>query len=193
MFWKAPFRHRSCAALPRQFTVLGVVILGLVLQACSATDREVSSTSTVSQVIDGDTIVIDFAGRNETVRLLGIDTPETVDPNRPVQCFGEEASDHLRALLPSGTPVRVVRDVEARDRFGRLLVYVFRAADDLFINAVLLQEGLADLAIYAPNVAYRAAFEHALATAQTRNAGLWAACGGADVALDPPPVTAPAD
>ena len=76
-------------------------------------------------------------GRDERVRLIGIDTPETVDPRKPVQCFGKEASDHTKALLPAGTAVRLERDAEARDRYDRLLAYVYRASDGLFVNLEL--------------------------------------------------------
>ena len=83
---------------------------------------------TVVQVIDGDTVVARVDGRDEHVRLIGIDTPETVDPKRPVMCFGPEASAETHQLLPAGTPVRLVHDVEARDAYGRLLAYVYRAS-----------------------------------------------------------------
>jgi len=73
------------------------------------------------------------------------------------------------------------------------LVYVFRDSDDLFVNDALLREGFADLAIYSPNVAYQDVLASAHTTARTRDAGLWAACGGADVPLDPPPITVPID
>ena len=169
-----------------------VIILGLLLTACNTPSQGASTNEyRVLEVVDGDTLVIDFAGQKETVRLLGIDTPETVDPNRPVQCFGAEASEFLSALLPAGTIVTAVRDVEPRDRFGRLLVYLLRAEDGTFVNAELLRGGFGDLAIYDPNVAFRSELEHAFTTARTANAGLWQKCGGADVPIDPPPVSAP--
>ena len=134
--------------------------------------------------------MVSFGGRtHETVRLLGIDTPETVDPSRPEQCFGKQASDFLRSLIPAGTTVVVERDVEARDHFGRLLGYVFRAEDHLFVNQVLLEHGFADLSIYEPNSTYETRLNAAVVAARTRNIGLWSACGGADVAIDPPPIT----
>lgn len=166
-------------------------MFGLALAACSTPSEGARPSPTVVEIIDGDTLVIDFDGHVETVRLLGVDTPETVDPNRPVQCFGAEASQFLEDSLPPGTPVDVVRDIEARDRFGRLLVYLSRTDDGTFVNAELLRGGYGDIAIYAPNTAYREQLEHALATARTSNAGLWGACGGADVALDPPPAAEP--
>jgi len=173
--------------------LLGVVITGLLLQGCGSPGQQRVSSPTVVEVVDGDTILIDFSGTQERARLLGIDTPETVDPNRPVQCFGAEASTFLSSLIPPGTPLRIERDAQARDRFGRLLVYIFRASDDLFVNAEILRGGYADVAFYAPNEAYRDPLEHAYTTARTGNAGLWGLCGGPDVAVDPPPITAPVD
>ena len=138
------------------------------------------------EVVDGDTIVVSFpTGDVEPVRLLGIDTPETVDPTRPVQCFGREASTALESLLPPGAALRLERDVEARDRFGRLLAYVYRAEDNLFVNRALLHDGFADVAIYEPNEAYRSELTAAVTSARTRAAGLWEVCGGPDVPLNP--------
>lgn len=131
-------------------------------------------------------MVIEFpAGQRETVRLLGIDTPETVDPNRPEQCFGKEASTHLSQVLPPGTAIRLERDLEARDHYGRLLGYIYRRDDDLFVNVDLVTRGLADISLYEPNTTYRREFENAVTTARTQARGLWGACGGPDVALDP--------
>ena len=178
--------------MPHRVEVVVVVGLLVALVGCGDMDRPRDETPSVpiepvvADIVDGDTIVVGFGAVSEPVRLLGIDTPESVDPNRPVQCFGAEATVRLRELIPPGTPISMVRDTDARDRYGRLLAYIFRADDDLFVNEVLLVEGYADLSIIAPNVAYREQFAHALRTAQTAEAGLWGACGGPDVALDPP-------
>lgn len=175
--------------LRRSQQVLGVVIIGLVLHGCAPSSSSSGlNTPTVAEVIDGDTVVVDFDGNREIVRLLGIDTPETVDPSRPEQCFGAEASTFLASVLPPGTPVRLERDVEARDRFGRLLAYIFRAHDGRFVNRELVRNGYADVAIFTPNTAYRNELEHDLATAVTAKSGLWGVCDGPDAALDPPPV-----
>jgi micrococcal nuclease len=129
---------------------------------------------------------VEFAGgAEEIVRLLGIDTPETVDPNRPVQCFGAEASTYVATLIPPGTEVRLERDVEARDHFGRLLAYIYRRSDDLFINRDLLRLGFADLSIYPPNDTYATDLQTVTKSARTQALGLWGACGGPDVPLDP--------
>lgn len=171
------------------WVVVAQIILAAVgLAACSLhTSAPPSATSTVvAQIIDGDTVVLRFPnGNEETVRLLGIDTPETVDPTRPVQCFGPEASAHLAGLIPQGTPVYLERDIEARDRFGRLLAYIYRSADDLFINAEMLRAGFADVSIFAPNNAHQSDLTEAATSARTRSVGLWATCGGPDVPLEP--------
>ncbi len=103
----------------------------------------VDGRATLVRVVDGDTIVVSVAGRDERVRLIGIDTPESVKPGSAVECFGKEASGHLASLLPEGTVVRLVGDVEQRDRYGRLLAYVYREADGLFVNAAMARDGFA--------------------------------------------------
>jgi len=159
--------------------------------ACSARPAVDASSTTVSAVIDGDTVIVEFAGgAKEIVRLLGVDTPETVDPNRPVQCFGAEASTYVATLIPPGTEVRLERDVEARDHFGRLLAYIYRRSDDLFINRDLLRLGFADLSIYPPNDTYATDLQTVTTSARTQALGLWGACGGPDVPLDPEPQNA---
>jgi micrococcal nuclease len=130
----------------------------------------------VSKITDGDTIHVAIGGGDETVRLIGIDTPESVDPRSPVECFGKEASAHLAELIPVGTEVRLVRDVEARDRYDRLLAYVYRASDDLFVNLQQALDGYADVATFPPNVAHVDDFVAAVAEARDAGRGLWSAC-----------------
>jgi micrococcal nuclease len=136
----------------------------------------VAPNATVEEVIDGDTVVARVQGRDEHVRLIGIDTPETVDANRPVMCFGPEASAETHRLLPDGTPVRLVRDVEARDVYGRLLAYVYRATDGTFVNLALAQGGFADVLPIAPNTSHGEELRAAVADAKRARRGLWAAC-----------------
>jgi endonuclease YncB( thermonuclease family) len=135
--------------------------------------------ASVVRVVDGDTVEVRIGGREETVRLIGIDTPETVDPRSPVECFGEEASQRTKALLPEGTEVRLVADVEARDRYDRLLAYVYRD-DGTFVNLALVEDGYASVSTYPPNVAHAGEFVAAAARARDEGRGLWAACGGPD-------------
>ncbi len=137
----------------------------------------------VERVVDGDTIVARIGNRSETVRLIGLDAPETVAPTRPVQCFGAEASRFLEAVLPAGTDVTLVRDVEARDIYDRLLGYVVRSHDGLFVNLEMVTAGYAAVMIFPPNDHYTDALHRAEAEAIAAGRGLWRACGGPDVPL----------
>lgn len=99
----------------------------------------------VKRVIDGDTIVITNGNEDIRVRLIGVDTPETVHPNKPVQHFGKEASDYLKNLL-TGKEVRLGFDPanaagKNRDRYGRALAYVYRHPDGLFVNEAIIRGG----------------------------------------------------
>ena len=105
------------------------------------------------RVVDGDTIRVVQDGREEAVRYIGVDTPETVKPGSPVECYGKAASAANRRLV-EGEPVRLVDDVEARDRYGRRLAYVYRSRDDLFVNAELVRDGYATVLTIPPNVAH---------------------------------------
>ena len=127
----------------------------------------------VRKVIDGDTIEV---SGGEHIRLIGLDTPETKDPNRPVGCFGKEASRFTESVLPVGTAVRLVGDAEQRDRYGRLLAYVYRKSDGLFVNAELLRRGYAQLLTIPPNVAHTDEFAALAREARAGSQGLWSAC-----------------
>lgn len=144
----------------------------------SSTSAGVQANATVERVVDGDTIVAEIAGTRERIRLIGIDTPESVKPRSPVECFGKEASAHTNELLPAGTPVRLVLDVEERDRYDRLLAYVYRASDGLFVNLALAADGYAGLLTYPPNVAHVDEFRAAVTKARQDGLGLWASCSG---------------
>ena len=156
-----------------------LLVLLIALAACGGGDDASGgdrSVGKVSKITDGDTIHVQIGGGDETVRLIGIDTPESVDPRSPVECFGKEASKHLGELIPVGTEVRLVRDIEARDRYDRLLAYVYRASDDLFVNEQMALDGYADLLTYPPNVAHVDDFTAAVREARDAGRGLWSAC-----------------
>jgi micrococcal nuclease len=137
-----------------------------------------AANATVRSVTDGDTIGVVVDGQDEVVRLIGIDTPEVKDPQKPVQCYGEAASAFTKQVLPKGTAVRLERDVEARDRYGRLLAYVHRASDGLFVNLELARQGYADVLTIPPNVAHAGDFRAAVASAREARRGLWGSCTG---------------
>lgn len=131
----------------------------------------------VTRIVDGDTIEV---SGGQTIRLIGIDTPETKHPSRPVECFGAQATQHATELMGPGTSVRLVYDVERTDRYGRTLAYVHRVSDALFVNLEMVRDGFAVTATYPPNVAHVETFRAAEREARSANRGLWAACGGAD-------------
>jgi micrococcal nuclease len=158
-----------------------VVGLGLAGTGGSASIDGPPGTASVVEIIDGDTLVVDLGRSDERVRLIGIDTPESVDPDRPDECFGAEASRRLAELVPPGAAVRLERDVEARDQYDRLLAYVYRADDDLFVNLAQVSGGYAETLTYPPNIAHTADFERAERQARTAGVGLWTACGAPPV------------
>jgi micrococcal nuclease len=99
----------------------------------------------VVRVVDGDTIVVDRDGKEETVRLLGIDTPETKDPRKPVEFFAREASDFTTNLLKAEQVYVVQEQPGAKDKYGRTLAHVYRAPDGLWVNLELVRQGYAQV------------------------------------------------
>lgn len=162
----------------------------LVLAACTGDESTappstgpVEANATLEWVIDGDTIdVITDDGREERVRLTGIDTPEmardaTADrPERIGECFGEEARQFVVALLPVGTPLRLERDVVSRDDFGRLLAYVYRSSDGIFVNYEIIRQGYAQPLTIPPNVTFSDLMVDAARAAESDDVGLWSSC-----------------
>ena len=132
----------------------------------------------VVRVVDGDTVVLRMQGGEESVRLIGVDTPETIKPDTPVQCYGPEASAHLHDVLPHGSRVRVARDAEARDHFGRLLLYLWLTEDDRFVNLDIVSGGFGRPLSIAPNTAHAAELAAAADDARRAGRGLWSACPG---------------
>lgn len=134
----------------------------------------------VAKVIDGDTIAVNLDGTVETIRLIGINTPETVDPRKPVQCFGKQATAEAKALL-AGRKVRIEKDPTQgdRDKYGRLLAYVWRD-DGLFFNEYMIQQGYAYEYTYDRPYKYQTLFKAGQATAAAQDRGLWSpgTCGG---------------
>ena len=134
----------------------------------------------VASVVDGDTIKINMNGTTETLRLIGMDTPETVDPRKPVQCFGKEASNKAKELL-SGQKVRIEKDStqDERDKYGRLLAYVWRE-DGLFYNEYMIKQGYAHEYTYDLPYKYQSQFKADQTYARENQLGLWSpnTCNG---------------
>ena len=134
---------------------------------------------TVSRIVDGVTIIANLDGREERVRYIGIDTPESVRPNAKVDCFGPEASKENERLLPSGSAIRLVVGTEPRDRYGRLLAYVYRKDEgrqELFVNADLVGRGFADARVFPPNTRHAGEFAQLRNRARLAGLGLWQRC-----------------
>ena len=144
----------------------------------SAEPPAASDTARVVRVVDGDTIRVALPSGEEPVRYIGIDAPESVKPGSPVECFAKRASAFNERLV-AGERVRLVRDVEARDRYGRLLAYVYRVRDGLFVNAELVRRGYATVATFPPNVAHERDFRRLANRARLSGRGLWSECVGA--------------
>lgn len=147
-------------------------------------------TGEVVRVVDGDTIEVEITGRREgagigeavigrvyDVRLIGIDTPESVKPGSPVECFGKESSAATEALL-DGRSVSLVKDVEETDRYDRLLRYVY--IGDEMVNARLVLNGYAQVYTYPPNIRWSELLVQLEREARGGDRGLWASntCGG---------------
>ena len=138
----------------------------------SPADPQTARTALITHVVDGDTIDVEVGQREIRIRLIGIDTPETVDPSEPVQCFGPEASAFTEQQL-DGEQVRLEFDVERIDPYNRTLAYVWRG-NQLF-NEVLVSRGFALVTTYPPNVKYVDRFIAAQRDARSHERGLWGA------------------
>jgi len=121
----------------------------------------------VKRAVDGDTILLSNGKR---VRYIGIDTPETKHPHKPVEEFGEEAYQYNKSLV-EGKRVRLEYDIEKRDRYGRILAYVY--VDEVFVNAELVKEGYAQVYTFPPNVKHQELFIGLQRMARDEGRGLW--------------------
>jgi micrococcal nuclease len=170
--------------VPRLLIALAFAVAAIVLAADEGADlldafpgRDTAgepSSALVERVVDGDTLAM---ADGERVRLIGVDTPETKKPGAPVECFGKKASAFTERLV-EGRRVRLERDAEARDRFGRLLRYVVRLPDGLDVNAELLRRGYATTLTIPPNVRHADRYVRLQREARRAGRGLWSACGG---------------
>jgi len=132
----------------------------------------------VTKVVDGDTIEVKSGGVLYKVRLIGVDTPETVDPRRPVGCFGKKASAETKRLV-EGKEVTLTKDISDVDKYNRLLRYVFlpiSSGENLFINDYLVRQGFAKSLTYPPDIKYNERFVSAEKEARENLRGLWGEC-----------------
>jgi micrococcal nuclease len=132
-----------------------------------------SAAVQVTRVVDGDTIEVQLGAEEEDVRYIGVDTPETVKPGEPVECFGPQASGFNHRLV-EGRRVRLVFGEERRDRYGRLLAYVY--LDKRFVNAELVRRGFAETLNIPPNDRFAGRLKRLELAAARSGRGLWGAC-----------------
>jgi micrococcal nuclease len=123
-----------------------------------------------TRVIDGDTIIVEIGGKEERVRLIGVDTPETVHPSKPVEYFGKEASEFTRKMV-EGKRVKLEYDWQRRDKYGRLLAYVY-LEDGTFLNAEIIKQGYGFAYTRFP-FKYLEKFRQYEREARENNRGLW--------------------
>ena len=153
-----------------QYTEVVPEIRNLAISEAQATSTD---TYLVSRVVDGDTIEVTKDGVKEKVRLLGINTPETVDPRKKVECFGKEASAELRQMLTGKQVSLVTDDTQTKyDKYGRLLAYVY-TVDGLFVNRHMIAEGYAYEYTYTVPYIFQKEFKEAQKQAETEEKGLW--------------------
>jgi micrococcal nuclease len=152
------------------------ILLSWWSPASAPVESPTSAMAEVVAVIDGDTIIVTLNGQEETVRYIGIDTPEPRREGAP-ECGSHEATLFNRALV-EGETVRLVADTEDRDRYDRLLryVYVGEGENEQFVNAELLRAGLASPLSIAPNDMYALEFERLVAEARSAKEGNWSLC-----------------
>jgi endonuclease YncB( thermonuclease family) len=176
-------RRKRFFSLLMLLAFMALVVVGLWLLSRSdllknglqKAEKNQPGLYSIDHFIDGDTIAVNMNGVIETIRMIGIDTPETHKPNTPVQCYGEKAAAYTRALI-GGNKVRLQADSldTNRDRYGRLLRYVY-LPDSTLVEAQLIQNGYAFAYTQFPftKTDEFVAYEHA---AKQNNKGLWAEC-----------------
>ena len=127
----------------------------------------------VTRIIDGDTVEIQYGGKLTSVVLIGVDTPETVHPEKPIEAFGKEATAFIKNLL-KGESVYLRFDSDRTDKYGRLLAYLYRAPDGLFVNLEIIRQGYGKVYTTFP-FEHKVLFQHYNGQAQQAGRGLWSA------------------
>ncbi len=157
----------------RNFPLVGLAVFFLLLPSTVRAEKKKQiGLMAVTKVVDGDTFWVDDGSeKGKKVRLIGVDTPETLHPQKAPEPYGREASEFTKSLL-EGKKVRLEFDVDSLDRYGRLLAYVY-LENGLFVNAELVRKGYAQVATFPPNVKYADYFLKLQRKARNRKLGLW--------------------
>ncbi|MCM3788193.1 thermonuclease family protein [Domibacillus indicus] len=159
-------------------------------QTAEAALPKTATKVTVNEVVDGDTIKVTYKGRAETVRMILIDTPETKDPKKCVQLYGPEATAYTKKyLLDKTKTVSIEFDKDTRDQYGRLLAYVY--VNETMFNELLIQNGLARIAVFEPNTKYLKKLQESENKAKSAKKGIWSNSNAIKGGCAPKPAPAP--
>lgn len=176
--WVRPHHRRGAAAAGSGLGVLVVIGAGMTLSQPHSQEPRSSTgtTASVVHVLDGDTLDVTINGREERVRLLGIDTPETQHDGQPAQCYAKQATAMLQQLTPVGTNVVLTHDPSQprRDEYGRLLRYI--TGQDADVGLELVTQGAARLYSNVDELIQGGSYMRAAEKAKERDAGLWGDC-----------------
>jgi micrococcal nuclease len=156
----------------KKLIIASLAATGMVAGSLAVGAAANADNGTVVRVVDGDTLVVSINNGDHTIRLLNVDTPETKDPNQPVECLGPEATKYLEGLLPKGTQVRLEFDAERHDKYGRTLAGVF-TQDGSLVNAKIAQQGLGIPVEYGGNRKFLPPVEAAYEEARAAKSGLF--------------------
>ena len=163
----------------KRATASALAAIALIAQGCRQTQPATSTEEVqpaegvVTTVVDADSIHVILGERTERIRLIGVDAPEVDHPDQPAECYGHESANFTQRTL-EGRSIRIEFDVERRDRFDRVLAYVFH--DSELFNEKLVAEGFAVERSYPPNLAHQEELRGAEAEARQNGRGLWGAC-----------------
>jgi micrococcal nuclease len=171
----AAVRRRSLTPWLLVAALAGLLLRGALAGGGGRGPAAAGGLARVVRVVDGDTIAVRLRGRDERVRYIGIDTPESVKPGVPVQCYAKRASA-ANARMVAGQTVRLVVGAEPRDRYGRLLAYVYVARSGRFVNAELVRDGYARTLTIPPNDRFAPRFAALARRARVARRGLWGSC-----------------
>ena len=152
-----------------------MVLVGAVISWFQQDDADLGGegeVATLVRVVDGDTLLVELDGEEERVRLLNIDTPETVHPQQPVECMGPEAAERMEDLVSPGDQLSLEFDQERTDHYDRLLAGVF--LDEVFINEQMARDGFGAPVYYAPNDRFLDQIEEAWNQAEAEGVGVFA-------------------
>lgn len=170
-------RKMKNARLVILFSLIIIVTLtSRILKKSDSAENLLSGTAIIRHIIDGDTIVVGYEGRDEKIRLIGINTPEIHHPTKGVEPYGYEAKRFVEGILKPGDRVKLEFDIQSRDKYGRLLAYVY-LSDGRFLNALLVENGYAQVMTIPPNVKYQDLFLELQRDARENKRGLWSGRG----------------